>query len=218
MIAFSYSRLNAFANCPKRFYNVAISKSVKEPPSEHTSFGTTVHKALQRRVEYGKELPDYLAKYESLFKQLDNSAGKKLVELQLAIDKDLNPTDWFASNVYCRAILDLLVENNSTRKATILDWKTGKVTDDFSQLLLSTAIYFAHSPEINEVIAGYVFIKHNVITKEKIHRNQLPHIWNKFLPQIKRYQEAFEKDEFPPRQGWLCKTCPVSKCKFNEAK
>jgi hypothetical protein len=48
-------------------------------------------------------------------------------------------------------------------------------------------------------------------------REQLPEIWNEFLPRLSRVAAAYEDDKWLPKPSGLCKNwCPVgqSLCEF----
>ena len=94
-------------------------------------------------------------------------------------------------------------------------YKTGKrkLTD---QLSLYAAYMFAHFPEIQTVQNGFVWLKDRKIDKETVHRSEVPVIWNKFLPKVRKLESAYERDSWLPRPSGLCKAwCPCTGCEFN---
>jgi CRISPR/Cas system-associated exonuclease Cas4 (RecB family) len=210
--AFSFSRLTQFEECPKKMHAVQIAKSVKENESEPMRYGKEVHKALEMRIKNGKKLPEHLKPLESMMAKLAAAPGMKMTEYQLAIDSAYAPCSWFEKTAYCRAIVDLgIVAGN---KAVLFDYKTGKISDDFTQMRLTGAVFFQHHPEVEEVKLVYLWIKAQKPTIEVMHRDEIPAVWTALLPRINRYQHAFQKEEFPARQGWHCKYCPVKTCPY----
>lgn len=217
--AFSYSRLNKFEQCPKQFHAVHIAKSVKEAESTAMKEGKDAHKAFELRVKIGKALPVNLSQHEPLMQQLINAPGEKQTELQLAITPKFEPTDWFdprggPPTVWCRAIVDLGLLNGSS--AVLVDYKTGKMSDDFTQMRLTGAVYMHNYPEVMKVTLAYLWLKHRKITKEPMTREEIPEVWDGLMPKINRYQVAFQKQEFPPRPDRHCKWCPVQSCPYWE--
>lgn len=208
--AFSYSRLNNFEQCPKKFYATAIAKSVKEPETEAMNYGKAVHKALELRVTRSQPLPAHLAHLEGIVAPLAESPGTKRAEFQMAINGSLEPTGWFDKDVYCRAIADLVVDRGT--KAALLDYKTGKKSDDFMQLKLTGSLYFQHASEVEQITCAFVWTKDKSVTKCVIKRDEMSDLWSDLSPRIERYQTAFRNQEFPPRPGRHCKWCPVKAC------
>lgn len=212
-VAWSYSRLTSFETCPKKFWHLSVKKDVFEPESEAMRYGKKVHKALELRVGKGKPLPLDLRYLEGYAKQLADAVGEKLTEQQLAIDENFEPCSWFSKQTWCRAILDLSIV--SPPHAVVLDYKTGKISDDFTQLRLAGVMLLLHMPEIQTVDLGYLWTKDKQLTKaeQKLHRDDIKSVIADLMPRIKKYQRAHENNEFPPRPSGLCKRyCPVTKC------
>jgi hypothetical protein len=210
--AFSYSRLNQFEECPKKMHAVQIAKSVRENESDAMKYGKEVHKALEMRIRSGRKLPSHLAPLAPMMEKLANSPGDKYAELQLAINPSYEPCDWFAKETFCRAVVDLAVV--AGKKGVLFDYKTGKISDDFTQMRLTGAVFFQHFPEVEELKLVYLWIKEQKPTIELMHRDEIPAIWTALLPRINRYQTAFAKEEFPARAGRHCKWCPVKLCPY----
>jgi hypothetical protein len=96
----------------------------------------------------------------------------------------------------------------------LFDYKTGKISSDFTQMRLTGAVFFQHHPEVEQLKLVYLWIKEQKPTIEVMHRSEIPNVWTALLPRINKYQQAFSKQEFPPRQGWHCKWCPVKACPY----
>lgn len=219
--AFSFSRLNQFNECPRKFHEIQILKRVKESESAAMKEGKDVHKALELRIKINKALPPNLKQHERLMSMIASAPGTKQTELQLAITPQFQPCDWFdprggPPTVWCRAIVDLGVMNGSN--AALFDYKTGKMSGDFLQLRLTGAVYFQHFPEVNRLKLAYAWLGHDRVTKEEMTRDEIPDVWSELMPRIERYQIAFRKQEFPPRPDRHCKWCPVKTCPYWEGK
>jgi hypothetical protein len=173
-----------------------------------------VHKALEKRVRDGKPLPLNLQHLEKYAARFANASGQIMTEQQLCIDKEFNPCDWFGKDAWCRAILDLAIVNEET--AVLVDYKTGKITDDFTQLRLAAVMFMLHMPKVQKCTICYMWTKHKSITSEEFTRDQIKETISDIMPRLGRYNYAHWNKEFEPRPGWLCKKyCPVIKCPYN---
>jgi len=214
-ITWSYSALNAFETCPRRYYLTRVSKDVTEPQTEATIWGNRVHKALEDYAKKGKVLPDNLIRCKRYIDKVKRMKGKLLVEERMAMNKSFHPTKWMAKDVWVRGIIDLGVVGS--KEAVLLDWKTGKHRPDSYQLMLFAAFAFSHFPWIERVTTGFIWLKDSKFDKETFEREQVTEIWNEFLPRIKRLEHAFENDRWQANPSGLCKNwCPVGRklCEF----
>lgn len=214
--AWSYSRLSNFETCPKKYWHITVRKDVKEPEGEAIRYGKMVHKALEKRVASNKPLPMNLRHLEKYAAMLAGATGEKLTEQQLAIDKGFEPCDWFSKQVWCRAILDLAIINDS--HAVVVDYKTGKINNDFTQLRLAAVMLMLHEPRIQTVDPCYLWTKEKTLTKDEVRltRDDIKAVILELLPRVKRYEKAHRVEEFPARPGFLCKRyCPVTSCPYH---
>ena len=210
-LAWSYSSLSAFETCPKRYYLTKVSKQVQEPQTEATIWGNKVHKALELRLA-GTPLPDTMQQFEPIAATVVARAkgGKIGAEQKMALTKSFKPTTWFGKDVWVRGITDFTIEKGD--KVFIGDWKTGKPTPESAQLKLTAAMTFAHKPYVNTVINSFVWLKTGGITHEVFQREDVPEIWQEFMPRIQRLEHAMEENKFPARPSGLCRAwCPVGK-------
>jgi CRISPR/Cas system-associated exonuclease Cas4 (RecB family) len=213
--AWSYSALTAFETCPRRFQLTRVTKQVREPQTEATVWGNKVHKALEDFAKSGKPLSPDLKKYEKYVKKIQSYEGKRVVEERVALDRNFRTTTWMAKDVWVRGIIDIGVVGSE--KAYLLDWKTGKRRPDSNQLKLFAALAFAMYPWIDKVVTGFIWLKSGEFDKEVFTRDQLPEIWNEFLPRLSRVAIAYDQDKWTPKPSGLCKNwCPVGRqhCEF----
>lgn len=209
--AWVYSQLDTFKTCPRKYYHLKVARDVVEPPSIHTEWGHKVHEALEYRVKEGRPLPEGMMQWEGIAKSVAALPGIITTELPMALDSNFQPADW--SNAWTRGIVDVAVVSKSD--GVVLDYKTGKrkLTD---QLALYAAYMFAHHPAIKTVQTGFVWLKDKKIDKEVIHRDEVPAIWQRFLPTVNKLYSAYERDKWMPQPNGLCKAwCPCTGCEFN---
>jgi hypothetical protein len=212
--AWSFSALNNFESCPKKYWHLSIEKDVKEEEGEAILYGKKVHKALELLVRDGTPLPQELAHMKPYVQQFIDADVTKLCEQQLAITADFGPTDWRDwSGAWCRAVIDLALVGDT--HAVLIDYKTGKVKDDgFVQLSLAAVIFMVHHPKINVVDVGYLWTEaKGKVSKARYTRDQITEVWNSLLPRVGKFQAAYEQTNYPARPSGLCRNwCPVTAC------
>ena len=223
IIAWSHSRVTAFLTCPLKMYSEQIAKTHPADFSgDAAQWGKDVHKALERRIRVGAELPANMAQYEprvATFEALAKNLGYTLYpELALAVDKALKPCGWKDWNVcWARCALDLLLLSMERTDAVAIDWKTGKVKDDDRQLALQAAMVFRHYPHIQRVTSMFCWLKENgKMTKITFTRANEPRLWKQYLPVVREITDAVTFGNWPAKPSGLCREyCPVDTCKHN---
>ena len=208
LMPLSFSRLSTFESCESKFEFLYVTKRVKDADNEFTVYGTRVHDALEK---YGKgeidELPAEVEQWGGLVNKILAVPGDKYFEQQMALTYDLVPCDWFAADVWLRGIADVLIVNG--KLAYCLDWKTGKVKENPTQLQLFAAMVFAHYPEVEEVKTSFVWLAHGQTTDAVFQRSKVQHIWNAIKPRLGRVQDAVDLGVFKSKPSPLCRWCPA---------
>ena len=211
-VAWSYSSLSAFETCPKRYYLTKVSKEVKEPQTQATLWGNQVHKALELRITKHTALPDGMEAFEPIASSVAAKAqgGKLEAEQKMALTKSFAPTTWFGKDVWVRGITDFTITKGD--KAFIGDWKTGKPTPESAQLRLTAAMTFAAKPYVKTIHNAFVWLKTGEVTHESFTRDDIPVIWQEFMPRVQRLEIAMAENKWPAKPSGLCrKWCPVGK-------
>lgn len=218
MTAWSYSSLNTFKQCPKKYYHLRIIKDVKDQGSTATVYGQEVHKVAEEFIRDGIQVPKKYAFINGVLDALNKIEGEKLCELKLGVAKTedgYEPVDFFADNVWWRGIADLVIINGDT--AHSVDYKTSKNAKyaDTKQLDAVAAGLFTHFPELKKIKSALAF----VVSKEFI---QKEHVVEKkeeyfaaFEPDLERLEVAQESGVWNAISGPLCGWCPVTKCEHN---
>jgi len=216
--AWSYSALTQYETCPKQFWHYRIKRDYKDAGNDTSKYGEMVHKSFKEYIFDNRPLPlsiKHMAEFVDPYKH--GKFQQKYGELQLAINAEFRPTGWFDKDVYCRAIVDFLGTTDDV--ALVVDWKTGKMKPDeeATQLSLTGVMVMLHDPDINTVVLRYVWTQHKgKHTQFIVKRSQIPAIWNRLAPRLKRYQEAHKRDDFPANPSGLCrKYCPITSCPHN---
>lgn len=210
--SWSYSKLKNFETCPKRHWHVDVQRDIKEEEGEALQWGNAVHKALAERVQNGKPLPKTMLEYEKWADRITAGSNHTiLVEQKLAIRKDFSGCSWFADDAWYRGIGDVIKIVGPV--ALIVDYKTGKVIEDGSQLALMAACVLAHHPNVQKVRSEFVWLKEDATTRADFTREGMAEIWRGLWPRIEALEHAHNTKSYPAKPGPLCKRwCPVNVC------
>lgn len=212
--AWSYSSLTKYENCPRQYYLTRVAKKVVDSPTEATIWGNKVHLALETRIIKKTPLPEGMQQWERIAKRFDKPKGRVFTETRFSLTRNLSTCKWDAPECWVRGIIDLGVD--AGEKATLLDWKTGKVKHDIDQLRLFSGLYMQANPYVQQVRTGFIWLQHNKLTREDYTRADLPEIWENFIRRSERLKASYEKDKWIAKPSGLCRGwCPAGKhCEF----
>lgn len=212
--AWSYSALNAFETCPRQFHEMRVLKRWPDPPGEAQQFGVLVHKYMEDRIGKGTTLPAFLKHLEPVVDRLEQSKGSLESEYKLALNAQFQPVEFFAKDVWVRAVGDVIKIHQD--KALALDWKTGKQRPGDDQLKVQAGVMFATFPHVKTISIRYAWVKDKKMTGKVFDRDESPVIWQEFLPRVKRMELAKENNDYPPNPNGLCRQwCHVMSCEHN---
>lgn len=211
-VAHSYSRLSTFENCPAKYDYIYNSKRVKDPGNVHTEYGNRVHEKLEKVGQAGEILTDAhtdpeVAPFLPLVRRLLEQPGEKLFEYKMAITPQFEPCEWMAPEVWVRSIADVLVINGEY--ATMLDWKTGKVRQNPTQMQLFAAMVLTCFPQVERVKTAFVWLNYNDITPVTYARSQLNTLWGALRPRMEAVEDAVALGVFRAKPSGLCPWCPA---------
>tara|TARA_R110000803_G_scaffold114284_2_gene182736 strand:- start:6971 stop:7663 length:693 start_codon:yes stop_codon:yes gene_type:complete len=214
VMALSYSRLSTFEQCPAQFDYLYVSKRVKGSSNEASDYGNRVHEVLELKGKgeldtagLSTEGKQTIEKWGGVVDKIMARSGDKLFEHQMAVNADLQPVDWFAKDVWIRSIADVLVVDGDT--AYCLDYKTGKVKENPTQLQLFAAMVFWHFPEVTKVKTSFLWLRFNEITNATYERRFLDSLWRALSPRFYKVQEIVDLGVFPTKPSGLCPWCPA---------
>ena len=214
----SFSRIKSFEQCPKKFYHLKVAKDYKEPETEAMLYGTAVHLAAEEYVRDGKPLPPEYVYVKAPIDALCAKKGEKLCELEMGLTADLEPCGFRDEEVWWRGIADLVILDEESKTAWVIDYKTGKNTRyaDKGQLELMALAVFKHYPDIETVKGGLLFVVCNELIKDTYNSTDAGKMWEKWLADYNRMETAFDSDVWNAHQSGLCKRhCLVTECVHN---
>lgn len=210
VVPWSYSSLQQYETCPRRFHLTRILKKVVEPQTQALVEGNEVHKALELACAGTKPLPEKYAAHQKFVDSVQRAPGTKLYEFQFGLTEALAPCDFWDRNVWVRGKLDVVTLQDKT--ARILDWKNGKRKVDIDQLRLFALAGFATWPYVETVKTGYVWLLGGTIDPETFKREQKVEIHQDFAARVFKMKRSMERDEWEPRPSGLCRDyCPVGR-------
>tara|TARA_Y100000361_G_scaffold125295_1_gene118781 strand:- start:298 stop:960 length:663 start_codon:yes stop_codon:yes gene_type:complete len=218
MSAWSYSSLNTFKQCPKKYYHLKVAKDVKDVGSSAMYYGNEVHKAAEDYIKEGVPIP---SKFKFLQRPLDSLSkidGDKHCEIRMGVNKQGNeytPTGFFGKDVWWRGIADLLIVNGE--KAYLIDYKTGKnaAYADTKQLDLLAGATFTHFPEVQIIKSALLYVVSNDFIRKKHTADLRKSYFTVFDEELERLEVALEEDVWNAVESGLCKFCPVVSCEHN---
>lgn len=215
MVAWSYSSIKTFDQCPKKYFHLKVAKDVKDTAGPEADYGTKAHEAAELYIKDGTPIPEQFAIMRPAVMTLAAFPGVKHTEMKLGLRKTeygYEPCKFFDREVWWRGIVDLLIVDGST--AHMIDYKTGKNAKyaDLKQLDLMAGAVFAHFPEVEKIKSGLAYVVSNEFPKKTHHRADMEQYLSVFDTQLDQLEAAMDSGVWNPKSGPLCGWCPVTDC------
>jgi hypothetical protein len=219
-IAYSWSRLSDFEKCPLLCYWKNFAPKGQRIPftdNEATLRGKKAHKDLELAVG-GKPVPYELRSVEPVVAGIQLQAKNDWnvrVEQQIAFTRGYTQCSWFAADAYLRVIYDVILTHGD--KASIIDWKTGKVRESSDQLKLFGMSAMLLHPQVDYVGTHYVWVDHKTKTTASYNRGELPALIEEFEERAEMIQIASDSNSWQANPSdFNCRWCPCNKaqCKY----
>lgn len=215
-IAISHTSLSTYQTCPKQYHAKYITKEVKFQQTEHTIYGNRMHEAMEHRLRSKTPLPEEFAALEDTALAVEQMKGHLMVEMELAVTRDLEPTQFFAKDVWLRGKADVIVFNPETGLLCIFDWKTGKPKKETQQLKIMALAAFYSLKGVKKIRVAFVYTKTGDVDREEFTVEQIPDIAGELRHETNRLEVAHGKNLFPPQPNGLCRQwCQVTSCQFH---
>lgn len=212
--AWSFTAMKDYLTCPRKYLEEKVLKNFPFVETDHVRYGNEVHKACELYIKEDKPLGPH-KRFTPALDALRNIGGEFICEKKMALNRDSEPTGYFAKNVWVRGAADLLIIKGDT--AYCVDYKTGSAKyPDPDQLNLMSYMVFCHFPEVNKVKAALLFLVHNKLKREEYNRKDMPKMLAMWEHRYSSMNSAHESEDFPPSPNGLCRDyCPVKHCEFN---
>jgi len=217
-LAHSFSSLEMFEACPKRFYHLRVAKDVKPEDSAASEAGTRDHEALEHCIKDGTPLPPHLQKHEQKVRLIRESGYEVVAEQELAINKELEPCEWWHPDVLLRVKADVALYTGT--RAAVLDWKTGKRRPKPFQLELGAMAQWIHFPKIKSTEAAFLWLKEDASDKYSYTREEdYERILAKFTRKVDKVEEVAAEGVWQAKPGYHCNWCEAKNiCSYSQAK
>lgn len=210
---FSYTLIDTFHNvCPRQAHERFWLK-IPVPRTPEMDAGTSVHVMIDQFIKDGRALPDKLQHIVPVINSLLARGGEAAAEQKMAVDRQLQATEFWADDAYIRGSLDFLLVTEPN--ALVVDWKTGKKRDKELQLMLYALFVFAKHPSVERVTCLNFFIADAspMGQPRTWARSELPEMWRHVLPLVHEIEQAEFDGKWPERASGLCGWCPVKQCR-----
>lgn len=225
---YSFSKLNSFMSCPKKFELSYIEKIKVFVPNIATERGSYVHTLLENKTKnklttfkfnvMTEKDVDECDKVYYDFTHSDN--GKKYfdpknetyAEVEFGvkkIGKNFEVCSYYSKSALFRGKIDHQIIHGDWIE--LLDFKTGKVTSFPAplQLVMYSVWAFIKYPHINKVRTAFVYVEHGNEEKEYIfYREHFEVILKKVVEKIVNVELA---KKFPKNETKLCEYCDFRK-------
>jgi hypothetical protein len=215
--AWSHSALDSFENCPKQYYETKVAKRWPFSETDAMVWGRDVHKEFENYLLYGTPLRPELQCHEQFLAGFKAQPGDLAGEERIALDVQMKECAYFSKTqqVWYRGQVDARKRDRAAGISHILDHKTGKVKNDYTQLKGFAMWEFLTQPDIHTVRADYYWTQIRGVNGETYRREQLPEIIAFFVAKLNRFADAFLTNTFVPKQSGLCNGwCPVTDCEY----
>ena len=225
--AWSYSKLKNYETCARRYSEVELKKSVQEAKSDELARGDALHEAMKSRVGSDKTLPPEFIYMESWAKKLTKELSPFQIiqcELKLAVDKQGRPVGFFDRDVWLRGRIDylrIIPVMGSDGRAThdighLVDYKTGKPKEDWTQLMLQAHLVFCHYHNLQEMRTEFLWTEYSDTMHENFKRFDMDQAISGITPRVIKLEQAHKTGVFEPNPCGLCRDyCPVVSCEYH---
>jgi hypothetical protein len=193
-------------------------KDIPYEQNEAAAWGDTVHKLIEKFFETG-DFPETLAPYRDMILGVAAIRGERLIEQNLAVDKDWQPCKYKSPDAYFRGKVDLtLVRNDGS--IVVVDWKTGNSKyGDGGQGGRYAAMLFSHYPEVHTIRTRFIYFKDGKVARGEFSRERLFDLADGVDSVARTIEISAVSDTWPKKSGPLCKRyCGVLDCEYNGRK
>ncbi len=212
--SWSFSKLQSSETCAYRYQQVDLLRKYKDEDRTALDWGSQVHTAFANSFIRDEPLPAVMAPWQHWVDEIKALPGRIVIEAKWALDRQFNKVPWSAPTAWYRGKADLTRIDGPI--ADGVDWKTGRIKEDETQLLLMAQLVFAHFPGVKRCRQRFVWLKEDCATVRIYNRRDMAQQWIGILGRVHNLEEMESTKVFPKKPGALCREwCPVKDCEFN---
>ena len=209
--------MDYFEGCARRYHEVRVLKNYTQRETEQIRYGKELHKAAEDYVTDNIPIPPQFSLVQPTIDALLAKPGTKYAEYEMGLTVDLRPCSFRDANCWVRGIADLLIVDEESLTAWVVDYKTGKDKyPDKEQLTLMSLMVFAHFPIVRMVKSALLFVVKDTMVKHKVMLEEATSYWQDYRERVARLEAAFANNVWNPTSTPLCPWCPVKTCEFNK--
>lgn len=226
----SYSSITDFEQCASKYNHTRILKDVKSIQGVEAAEGEAAHKVLEKYLLH-KNTPQcpvagfrnadclsFALRCADVF--LKTPRTQLLVELEMGLDRDLNPVPYRSAYGRGKADIVLLgdIGPNGPSTANLYDWKSGKIREKTDQLKLYSWMLWRHYPTLERIFYRYIWFNYGAITPRTgdddggfITSKGLIDFASSWMHRVRKVENQIESGIMVPTPSALCPWCPVTK-------
>lgn len=236
MLKLSYSKINDFKACPKRFELAHLLGLLpKENENIYTAFGSAVHYAIEQSLNkdldftaaYGFFLQKFndlflkipLVKRQTIYKNVWLKKGEEMLtyffeEIFERAKKGKVETEYYFSqpideDTVFNGLIDLIFCENM-EDIELWDWKTGKKMDEKDNFQLRLyALFFQKRTELLAKRLNYIFLKTGSKNSTEINLDTLKQTEKELKDIVSNIKTCIKNNDFERNAQSHCKYCPV---------
>ena len=212
----SFSSLDSFLDCPRRYHEEKVLKTVVQIETEAQRAGIEVHKAFENRLLLGPvdgALPAKYAQHEGYMQGIEAGPGTVKTERKYGITIKLKPCGFYDNEVWHRGIIDVQ-KSRPDGTGRIVDFKNGKKHNKVRQLHLFSLYGFIEGH--SQMQSEFYWTQDRSTSPITLPASHAPVILSSLVPDLTQYKEAWRDNVWPPRRSGLCANyCPVVGCEFH---
>lgn len=198
----SYSFLSVYDRCARQGQAQYITKELPYVESPEAAHGNFVHKMFEDRINIGKPFPKEYTNYNAYI-----HPAFKVAEAKMGVTRDWKATEFFGKDVWGRGKLDTYIISGDN--AFLLDWKSGKVREDPTELAVQAVLLKAKHPNLTSIKGSYVWLKEERYGETY----ELYSMLGRTKDWIEKTMEKVGQGLFYAQPNALCGWCALTACK-----
>jgi len=208
--AASFSRVQTYKKCPASYeWQYVLGNRDDYNPGPAALRGTRIHESIEQAFLQNDvtllddEIPSKII--GTLLEHHDRVDCECRPEMEFALTKDWEPTEFEAEDAYVRGFMDNVFIYPD--KVIVHEYKTGNIYDEHAeQKQLYALVALVLWPNVEEVQVVGVYIDKSKVVPTTYSRAHLPSM--KFMWQ--REIDKLSLPMYPARPGMHCRWCPKS--------
>jgi len=197
----SYSAIQIWKQCPRRYNEEVLLRRWKSPESPAARLGTEIHRTLETCLNTGRPIPDGCRVPNGILPLLRSTGAK--AEVRLSIDRLGGPAEW--DTAYLRGVIDVFARPDEN-SIFMIDWKTGKsryVSTMQAHIYAAMCLPFGEGVSVT---FAFCFLQEG---RSWLLRLSPEDCWKRVKVLLSAIDSA---SNYPATPAGHCRFCPVATC------